>query len=74
MTQYEKDLAYVKSKLRSVITPDDLGTAKRLKRGFVEKYSVLVSPTDLHFIQVQMELDAMELEVTKKISSAYLFR
>lgn len=74
MTQYEKDLAYVKSKLKSVITPDDLGTAKRLKRGFIDKYSILISPTDLHFLKVISELDALEMEGTKKITSVYLFR
>lgn len=74
MTQFEKDLAYVKKKLTTVITPDDLGTAKRLKRHFYDKYIVLVSQTDMTFINIMGELDAMEMEATRKITSAYLFR
>lgn len=74
MTQFEKDLAYVKKRLTQVITPDDLSSAKRLKRDFNDKYIVLVSQTDMTFINIMAELDNMEMEATRKITSAYLFR
>lgn len=73
MTQFEKDFDYVKQKYNQVITPDDLSEAKRTRRFFVDKYVVLVSQTDKRFIEIQNELTQLDLSITRKISSAYLF-
>lgn len=73
MTQFEKEKNYVISVFQKVITPDDLGTAKRLKRDFIDKYVVLISQTDKTFIRVCDELNKLEQEKTTLISSAYLF-
>lgn len=73
MTEFEKDLNYVKSKFEKIYHPDDLSAAKNLKRFFIDKYVVKISQTDKRFIQVQNELHQLEMEATKRISSAYYF-
>ena len=73
MTQFDKELKYVKDTMSKVITPVELSNAKRLKREFLDTYVVLISPTDKHFLNIQNELNELELLVTKKISSAYFF-
>ena len=74
MNEFDKDLKFVKDKYTEVIHPDDLSKAKSFKRWFVDKYTVLISPLDKTFIKIQNELNELEQEVTKKISSAYYFR
>ena len=74
MTEFEKDFSYVKQKYNSVVTPDDLNEAKRIKRFFVDKYVVLISQTDKRFIEIQNELIELDGEITRKISSAYFFK
>lgn len=73
MTEFEKDLAYIKQKYNSVITPEQLNEAKRLHQFFVNKYIVLISPTDKTFLKIQNELTELDGIITRKISSAYLF-
>lgn len=73
-TQYQRDLNYVKKQLRSIHSSVDLMTAKLLKRGFIDKYSILVSPTDITWLSVIMELDKIEMEQTKKFTSQHLFQ
>lgn len=74
MTEFEKELKYVKDKFSKIIIPDELSAAKRLKREFVDKYITLISPTDKRFLEIQNELNALELEATRRISSAYYFK
>lgn len=73
MTEFDKDLKYVKDRFSKIYTPDDLSDAKRLKRFFIDKYVLLISQTDKRFTQIQTELNTLELEATKRISSAYFF-
>jgi hypothetical protein len=73
MSEFEKELKYLKTKFSKVITPDDLNEAKRLKQFFVDKYVVLVSSTDKTFIKLIEELNSIEREKTRQITSAYLF-
>lgn len=73
MSEFEKELQYVKQVYNKVITADDLGTAKRLRQLFLDKYIVKISPTDKTFLRIQNELTQLDAEVTKKITSAYLF-
>ena len=73
MSEFEKELQYVKQVYNRVITADDLGTAKRLRQLFLDKYIVKISPTDKTFLGIQNELTQLDAEVTKKITSAYLF-
>jgi uncharacterized protein (DUF39 family) len=73
MNEFERELAYVKKTINSVITPDDLNAAKRLKTSFFDKYIVKVSPTDKTWIQTMDELNELEREKTRHITSAYLF-
>jgi hypothetical protein len=56
-----------------VITADDLSAAKRLRQLFLDKYVIKISPTDKTFIKIQNELAKLDADMTKKISSAYLF-
>jgi hypothetical protein len=73
-SEYQKDLIYVKLILKSVKTMEDLSFARDLKRQFISKYIVLISPTDKTFIQVQNELNELEQKYTTKITSGYLFK
>jgi hypothetical protein len=73
MTEFEKELNYVKQVYSKVITADDLGSAKRLRQLFLDKYVIKISPTDTTFIKIQNELTKLDADTTKKISSAYLF-
>lgn len=73
MSEFEKELQYVKQVYNKVITADDLGTAKRLRQLFLDKYIVKISPTDKTFLRIQNELTQLDAQVTKKITSAYLF-
>lgn len=73
MTEFDKDLIYVKNRFAKVITPDDLAAAKKLKRDFVDKYVILISQTDKRFIEIQNELSDIEQKITKRITSAYFF-
>lgn len=73
MTEFEKDLKFVKDKFAKIYHPDDLAAAKKFKQFFIDKYVILISHTDKRFIQIQNELNALELEATKRISSAYYF-
>lgn len=73
MTEYERELAYVKKTIKGVITPDQLNAAKRLKTMFFDKYIVLISPLDKTWIKVMDEINQLEQEKIKLISSAYLF-
>lgn len=73
-SEYQKDLIYVKLILKSVKTMEDLSFARDLKRQFISKYVLLISPTDKTFIQVQNELNELEQKYTTKITSGYLFK
>lgn len=73
MSEFEKELQYVKQVYNRVITADDLGSAKRLRQLFLDKYIVKISPTDKTFLGIQNELTQLDAQVTKKITSAYLF-
>jgi hypothetical protein len=73
MTEFEKELNYVKQVYSKVITADDLSAAKRLRQLFLDKYVIKISPTDKTFIKIQNELAKLDADMTKKISSAYLF-
>lgn len=73
MTEFERELEYVKKTIKSVLTTDQLSNAKRLKTQFFDKYIVLVSPTDKTWIKTMDELNEMEREKTRQITSAYLF-
>jgi hypothetical protein len=74
MSEYEKELAYVKLILKSVKTQEDLSFAQQLKRQFISKYIILISPTDKFFLKVQNELNDLESKATTKITSGYLFK
>jgi hypothetical protein len=52
---------------------DNLAYAKELKKQFIAKYIVLISPTDKTFLKVQNELIELEVKATRRISSNYLF-
>lgn len=73
MSEYEREYDYVKKTIRSVLTAEQLDAAKRLKRTFVDKYTVLISPTDKTWIKVMEELNRLEQQKIKEITSAYLF-
>lgn len=73
MSEFEKELQYVKQVYNKVITADDLGSAKRLRQLFLDKYIVKISPTDKTFLGIQNELTELDAHITKKITSAYLF-
>jgi hypothetical protein len=73
MTEFEKELNYVKQVYSKVITADDLSAAKRLRQLFLDKYVIKISPTDTTFTKIQNELAKLDANMTKKISSAYLF-
>lgn len=73
MSEYEKELAYVKLILKSVKTQEDLTYARELKRQFISKYIILISPTDKLFLKVQNQLNELEIKATTKITSGYLF-
>ena len=73
MSEFEKELQYVKQVYNKVITADDLGSAKRLRQLFLDKYIVKISPTDKTFLGIQNELTQLDAQITKKITSAYLF-
>ena len=73
MNEYEKELIYVRLILKSVKTLDNLSYAKELKKQFIAKYIVLISPTDKTFLKVQNELIDLEQKATRRISSNYLF-
>lgn len=73
MSEFEKELQYVKQVYNKCITTDDLGNAKRLRQLFVDKYIIKISPTDKTFLRIQNELTELDRVTTKKITSAYLF-
>ena len=73
MSEFEKELQYVKQVYNKVVTADDLGSAKRLRQLFLDKYIVKISPTDKTFLGIQNELTELDAQITKKITSAYLF-
>ena len=73
-SQYEKDLIYVKLILKAVKNQEDLDFARTLKRQFISKYIILISPTDKSFLKVQNELNELEQQMTTKITSGYLFK
>jgi hypothetical protein len=74
MSEYEKDLIYVKLILKAVKNQEDLDFARTLKRQFISKYIILISPTDKSFLKVQNQLNQMEQDATTKITSGYLFK
>jgi hypothetical protein len=73
MSEFEKELAYVKQVLSKVLTPDDLFNAKNLKTSFITKYTVLISPTDKKFLRILDTLTKLENEATKRLTSNYYF-
>ena len=73
MSEYEKELAYVKKLFNESIIPDQLNNAKRVKQLFVDKYVILISPTDKTFLKVIDDLNKLEREKLTRITSAYLF-
>jgi hypothetical protein len=73
MTEYEREYNYVKTYLRSMLTPNDLSSGKQLKHSFFNKYSMLVSPTDKTWLKIMDELNSIEQEKIKQITSSYLF-
>ena len=73
MTEYEREYNYVKTYLKSMLTPSDLSSGKQLKHAFFNKYSVLISPTDKRWLKIMDELNTIEQEKIKTITSSYLF-
>lgn len=73
-SEYEKDLTYVRLILKAVKTQEDLDFARTLKRQFISKYIILISPTDKTFLKVQNDLNNLEQQATTKITSGYLFK
>jgi hypothetical protein len=73
MTEYEREYQYVKNTLRSMLTTSDLDAGKRLKNAFFNKYSVLISPTDKTWLKIMEELNDIEQNKIKEITSSYLF-
>ncbi len=73
MTQFEKELKYVKSLFEKIYTQDELSRAQRAKREFIDMYILVVSQTDLTFIKIQNELNQLEVEAVKRLTSAYRF-
>lgn len=73
MTQYDKELQYVRKVINTVQNQNQLRVAQVLKNNFISKYCVLVSPTDPTFLSLITELNELERTVTRKISSDYLF-
>ena len=72
MNEYEKELIYVRLILKSVKTLDNLSYAKELKKQFIAKYIVLISPTDKTFLKVQNELNDLEGKATRRMPEAWL--
>ena len=73
MTQFDKDYRYVKSKFLKIYTPVELSIASKLKNDFINKYVILISHTDKRFTEIQNELNDLELQATKKLSSDFYF-
>jgi hypothetical protein len=73
MSEYEREYEYVKKTIKSILTPEQLNAGKRLKTAFFDKYTILISPTDKQWIKVMEELNQLEQEKIKYITSAYLF-
>lgn len=73
MSEFEKELNYLKSLLTNIKSPDDLHTAQTFKRNFLQKYTVLISPTDKKFLRILDNLTKLEGEATKRITSNYYF-
>jgi hypothetical protein len=72
MNNYEKDLAYVKMKLMTSHTIDQIHQAKSAFRHFEDKWAIVLSPTDPTFQKDRRELLAIHEEKFTKISRAYL--
>lgn len=74
MSEFEKDLRYIRGLFSKIYHPEDLSNARRNRIEFINKYSVLISHTDKRFLEIQDELSRLEIEATKKITSAYYFK
>lgn len=74
MNQYQKDLNYVTSMFKRSYDMATLHHAQRLKRGFYDKYTILISPTDTEWLKVKAELDELDSSITKRLTSNYLFQ
>jgi len=72
MNEYDKDLAYVKMKLMTSHTIDQIHNAKSVLRHFEDKWAIALSPTDPTFQKDRRELVSIHEEKFTKISRAYL--
>jgi hypothetical protein len=72
MNEYEKDFKYVKMKLITSHTIDQIHQAKSALRHFEDKWAIALSPTDPTFQKDRRELIALHDEKFTKISRAYL--
>ena len=73
MTQYQKEYNYVRGLFVQCKSSAGLREAKSLKQQFINKYVVLISPTDKTFLRMVDSLTKIELDVTRRMSSNYLF-
>jgi len=74
MTEFDKDLNYVKHLYSRIYSQDEMSNAQRARRDFVDKYILKISQTDTAFNKVQVDLHKLELEALKRMTSAYFIK
>ena len=74
MTEFDRDLRYVKQLYSKIYGQDEMSRAQRARRDFIDKYILLISQTDPTFNKVQVELHNLELEAMKRMTSSYYFK
>lgn len=72
MKDFMKDLNYVYNQIDKSITTHDINAARRLKRGFLDKWCVQLAPTDPEWIQIQNTLNEKFYKKEQNINRAYL--
>jgi hypothetical protein len=72
MSEFEKEHQYIVTLFKRAYDSNTLHQAQRIKRMFYDKYIILISPTDKNFLKLREELDNLEMEVTKKLTSLKL--
>jgi hypothetical protein len=72
MTEYEKDLLYVKKQIDQAYNLDSIHQAQRLWKFFLDKWSIKLSPTDPTLMKTKSEVGKIVEEKYTRISKAYL--
>lgn len=72
MNEFDKDLQYLQGMLQKSYSLEQLNQTKRTWKHFLDKWSIMLSPTDPRFLQVKQSFQKDMDKKYTELGKAYL--